>query len=344
MTTIASAPERVRDGADARGKMFFLLLAAATMIPLLGQPFVPRAASPALSSFVLACWMAAGFGHVMATLWFGLDEDYRPVVARHPFRMVGAIFILPMLTVSVALASETAARCMFALYTAWLVHHYNRQTYGIIGLAAAHDGYGRLPRAVDLILHVTTIAGSASLVTKAALMPQDMSAIAAPALVAVGWYVSLAATLLACTSVAILIVRDAALRRCPTMMMFLVLSALFYLPSLLPGSPIVNFLPFAMAHGLQYIILMLALSGRSSRGLMGLALTLAIIVVLGTIAWSIDTNPWLQLYSGVVIWHFLADARLWRMRDPIVRTIVRTRFDFLFRPSSTKLHPVTGKA
>jgi hypothetical protein len=38
---------------------------------------------------------------------------------------------------------------------------------------------------------------------------------------------------------------------------------------------------------------------------------------------------------GVVVWHFLADARLWRLRDPSVRVIVRRRFDFLFVPPST---------
>jgi hypothetical protein len=50
----------------------------------------------------------------------------------------------------------------------------------------------------------------------------------------------------------------------------------------------------------------------------------------GAVAFRLPGLVLAQSYMGVVVWHFLADARLWRLRDPAVRAVVRRRFDFLF--------------
>ena len=53
-------------------------------------------------------------------------------------------------------------------------------------------------------------------------------------------------------------------------------------------------------------------------------------MVFGAVAVTMNNAPWAQIYTGVVMWHFLVDARLWRLRDPAVREIVRARFAFVF--------------
>jgi hypothetical protein len=81
-------------------------------------------------------------------------------------------------------------------------------------------------------------------------------------------------------------------------------------------------------------------SRRSRAGWRGFGAFAAIAVALGLAVHGAPGIVWAQAYTGVVVWHFLADARLWRLRDPEVRAIVRRRFDFLFsvpRPATAPL-------
>jgi hypothetical protein len=51
---------------------------------------------------------------------------------------------------------------------------------------------------------------------------------------------------------------------------------------------------------------------------------------LGEAAFQLPKLVSAQTYTSIVVWQFLVDARLWRLRDPSVRAIVSPRFDFLF--------------
>jgi len=89
------------------------------------------------------------------------------------------------------------------------------------------------------------------------------------------------------------------------------------------------FLPVAFTHGAQYIMMMSVVSGRSSRGVLGLLTMCAVGVGAGLALNAMRVWPALLVTMGITQVHFLVDARVWRLREPRQRAIMRDRFDFL---------------
>ena len=332
----ASTPSVMPSKATA----FFAALALVTILPLLLLPLIGGYLPQNMNVPILVIWIAAGFSHVMATTWFGLDSDYREVVSAHPFRMMGSFVLAPMALMLVVMTSSSISGWVFMTYMIWQSHHYNRQNYGIMSFAAAHDGTGPLPPQINWILHLTTAAGAMIMGSMPAIygpgadLPWLVTAVPHEAWQAVETVCLVAATALALHVVA----TNAVVRRSPVLLLFLGLSLAFYLPGLLfPNSPVTGFWPYAMAHGAQYLVIMSVTAGRSQRGLAGMVIFMLLAAVLGVTAYMMRGVPWAAMYSGIVVWHFLADARLWRLRDPVVRSIVRKRFDFVFSsPRATR--------
>ena len=88
---------------------------------------------------MFALWALTGYGHVMSTLWFGMDREYRPVIAAHRMRMLGSLAIVPAATAAIPLGSAGLSAWIVAAYLAWVAYHYHCQNYGILSFAAAHD-------------------------------------------------------------------------------------------------------------------------------------------------------------------------------------------------------------
>ena len=89
------------------------------------------------------------------------------------------------------------------------------------------------------------------------------------------------------------------------------------------------FFPLAVAHGAQYILMMMVVSGRSSRGLIGLGIMCAVAAVAGLAMDAMRVWPVILLATGLVQVHFLVDAKVWRLREQRQRAIMNDRFDFL---------------
>jgi hypothetical protein len=43
-----------------------------------------------------------------------------------------------------------------------------------------------------------------------------------------------------------------------------------------------------------------------------------------------STSTGAAIYTGLVMGHFMIDAKFWRMREPMQRGLIRKRFAFLF--------------
>jgi hypothetical protein len=313
-------------------------LALATAAPLIALPLygmVPALAQGPLTSLVLVLWVLAGYGHVLSTLWFGADPDYAPVVKAHRWRMIASLAIIPVTIGAIAAADRGASAWLYAGFLVWQAHHYNRQNYGVLSFAAANDGLGPLPRDVRLIINLTTVAGALGMVTLPTIYPRGLPMLPihmAPAVLA-GRCAAVACFILAAGLIVRLLWRNERLRRSPTVVLFLGLSGVFFLPSLLPGAQQVAFWPYAMAHGAQYLVIMGVTAKRAPRAWTRIAGVTVAAAGVGAAAFQLPKLVLAQSYMGVVVWHFLADARLWRLRDPAVRVIVRRRFDFLFARS-----------
>ena len=90
-----------------------------------------------------------------------------------------------------------------------------------------------------------------------------------------------------------------------------------------------------MAHGAQYLVIMGVTSKRAPHAWTRIVGITVAATGLGAAAFQLPRLVLAQTYTGIVVWHFLVDARLWRLRDPSVRAIVSRRFDFLFARQST---------
>lgn len=90
---------------------------------------------------------------------------------------------------------------------------------------------------------------------------------------------------------------------------------------------------YGAAHGAQYY-LMVGTVVRADRRIAGLT-TVAVLVggtalVVAATRFGYGHHAWvLGAAKGVVASHFVADAGLWRLRDPELRTFMAQRFGFL---------------
>ncbi len=324
---LAEFPGDVSSAFKSRG--FFALLALVTALPIFCLPFHQMEVPSRWSNVLLMVWIVAGYGHVVSTVWFGIDRDYHPVIGANRARMLGSLAVLPLIMGAIALASAAMAGVVYAAYTLWLAHHYNRQNYGLLSFAAGHDRFGPLPREIGSFFHLTTAAGAIRMVAMPSIYP-GMSPFSAPVFAYYAWYVAVILFAAATIVLVRLLLANRRLRQSPTTMLFLGLSYAFFLPSLYSGPSSVSFLPYAMAHGAQYLVMMGVTARQSGFGLLGLGLFAYIAIFLGFVAFNMTGIPWAQIYTGVVMWHFLVDARVWRLRDPAVRAIVKSRFGFVF--------------
>jgi len=314
-------------------KVFFGSLIAVTAIPLLFLPWHDVHVAAPVNSLILMVWIVAGYSHVMSTMWFGVDDGYRPVIAANRMRMLGSLAIVPVMMAGVAVASLTASSWVYAAYTIWLAHHYNRQNFGLVAFAAVHDQAGPMPREMGWMFNLTTGAGAISMAAMPTIYPGGISPFADPAYAYYGRFVAVALMIAAAVVLVRMLVGNPQLKRCAMTLTFVGFGFAFYLPALLGGPSQMSFWPYAMAHGLQYLLMMSMVARGSRWGLAGLGMFAGTALVLGMVAASMGTAPWSQFYTGIVIWHFLADGRLWRLRDPLVRGVVKERFSFLFQRS-----------
>lgn len=311
-------------------RIFFASLIMVSAVPLFLLPFHDMSVPAPVNGLIYVVWIAAGYSHVMSTVWFGLDTDYHPLIARNKARMLGSLAVLPAAMAAIALASLAAASWAYAAYTLWLAHHYNRQNFGLVAFAAANDRLGPMPREVGWMFNLTTVAGAIRLVAMPTIYPGGISPFGNPIFAYYGQIVAALFMAAALILLAVIIWRHKAIRRSPLVLVFLGIGFAFYLPALVSGPNSVSFWPYAIAYGLQYLLMMGVVSRGSRLGLAGLGIAAGIALVLGMLVYSMSAAPWAQLYVGVVMWHFLVDARLWRLRDPLVRTVVMKRFSFLF--------------
>jgi hypothetical protein len=322
--------------ARLQSRRFFTALAAATAAPLISLPlfavFAPALAQGALTSLILVLWVITGYGHVLSTLWFGADPDYVPVLKAHRWRMIASLAVIPLAVGALAMADRLLSAWLYSAFLAWQAHHYNRQNYGVLSFAAAHDGLGQLPPEIGTILNLTTVAGALGMVTLPTIYPRGLPLLPfqTHAVVLGARWIAAACVVAAIIAILVMLARNQRLRRSPTVVLFLGLSSVFFLPSLLPGAPQVSFWPYAMAHGAQYLVMMGITSSRATHAWTRIAGVAVAATGLGAAAFQLPKLFLVQGYMGVVVWHFLADARLWRLRDPMVRAIVRRRFDFVF--------------
>jgi hypothetical protein len=256
-----------------------------------------------------------GAPHVLATVGLYADRELGPVTRRAPVHyLVVPLLAIPASAAAFALVPDRGLLVIVTATFAWQVHHYSRQNVGVLAFWARARGLGPVTVRERRAITASTLAGVAGVARAVEVVPawgQQLqllglatSAIAIAMALRGGWSQRTAAT---------------------------VVGAGFYLPLLIaaPGFVGVAF-AYQAAHGGQYY-LMVGRSLRPDRR----ATRLAIVAVLvGAVPALLLLAPRLLLVApaiygigkGLAMSHFIADARLWRLRDPSLGPILRRRF------------------
>jgi hypothetical protein len=280
-----------------------------------------------------------GSGHVALTAFFYSDRELQELFRAHRLRylVVPVLLVLGTGALYATLPPRGAAHVLLA-YFAWQTYHYMRQNYGILAFVGYADGSGPPTFLEKVILNVGVFAGILGMVRLLALQVNTvldgydgllyetgfLAYFSIPVLLAAAW------------------IRTPGLRS-PVRAGFLLLSALFYLPTFLfedAGSAVSS---YAFAHGLQYFVFMYYVARKGEAERTGRLLTLVLsCLVLGSLLiamshpefWGRVGNAVFGAYLGVVMTHFVVDAGVWRMREPFQRRYMTERFRFLFPPGT----------
>jgi hypothetical protein len=316
-----------------RSRAFFGALALATVLPMIVIPLAVALGASALPngySMISYTMAAIGSGHIGSTAGFFFDRPYVPVMRRGLYLAAGGI---PAVAAVLAVAcSPTALLLAYVGYLVWQAYHYQRQNYGITALAAAHEGIGRLPPRLNRALVTASVAGAVALLAVPTAYPihlaglLDFSINGAP-------YIRAAAVLIyviAAADFVLLLRHSPALRSSHLTLGCATASLAFFLPGLLSTDSFISFWSYAAAHGLQYLIIAGISVWRSPARIIatGAFIIGAAGVFLGG-GLQADAVLW-PIYFGITVLHFVVDSRLWRMREPAQRQILRQRFDFVF--------------
>lgn len=265
-----------------------------------------------------------GTPHVLATFGLYGDRDLRSVVLSDRFHLV----VLPALAIvgaAIAFASVDGAALvwLFTAFLIWQTHHFTKQNLGMVSFWAKARSLPGPTTAERRLIKATTIIGSLGILRAVGEMPQHDALLRSTGLILlVLGTATVLATWSGARSVALLVVLA------------------FYAPLHVFHTDLFEAaVAYQAAHGAQYYLMVGHFMGgdKSRSNRIRPFLAVGLIVAIGGAAMLGATRPsathnGLLAYGaakGIVAAHFIADARLWRLRDPRVRSVMMRRFEFL---------------
>ena len=289
--------------------------------------------------------------HVASTGWLFSLPAVRAYARNHLVRCLWVPCGLVVVTAAAAGATSPAAFAWLLLpYFGWQLFHYQKQNIGMAALAASARRVQGLRPAERWPLLATGSAGIASLIVRPTLLGLRIGSAGHAASVVI---LLAAATFLvsAVTGTAALARRPPAQRPAGFSAAYLI-ALLFFVPAFAFASPYPAVGGLTIGHGLQYLLLVTLIASGTSASTSGaqssagntalsrlvrLALLANVAFVGGALLSRAshlhDAGPAGRLifgaYLGVVMAHFVIDAGIWRMRDPLARNILITHLPYL---------------
>jgi hypothetical protein len=283
--------------------------------------------------------------HVASTAWLFTVPAVRGYAALHPVRcLLVPIGLVVGAGAAAAAISPVRFQWLLLPYFGWQFHHYQKQNIGIASLATSAQRVGPLVPAERWPLRLAGWAGIAALLARPGLLGLRVQPLGHSPLVHGVFLISAATYVIAVAAgVAAIARRPRALLPAGFCAIYLT-CLLFCLPAFAFGSPYAAVGGMTIAHGAQYLLLVTLIAGagagwapsRLSRPI-SLAL-LANISFIGGAALSASSHlhnasqlgrSAFGAYLGVVMAHFVIDAGLWRMRDPLARRFLSMYLPYL---------------
>jgi hypothetical protein len=281
--------------------------------------------------------------HVASTGWLFTVPAVRVYGRAHLVRCLWVpCAIVVIAAATAAMISPAWFQLLLLPYFGWQLFHYQKQNIGMTALAASSGRVRGLQAAERRPLLVAGWAGTAALITRPAMLGLRL----APWPIA-GVIFLLAATafVVSATAGVVELARRPRVQRPAGFCVAYMTSLLFFVPAFVFGSPYAAVGGLTIAHGLQYLLLVTLIAGGDQASAAGSRLSrvmrlalLANVAFIGGAALSgashlHDAGPAGRLifgaYLGVVMAHFVIDAGLWRMRDPLARNFLITHLPYL---------------
>jgi hypothetical protein len=229
---------------------------------------------------------------------------------------------------------RTISGYLLGAYVMWQLWHYQKQNLGLLGFVSAGTDGAPLSKWERRTLAVAAIPGMLGFLHFFDIgLPER-----APEIL-LAYRVGPATYALVAVCFGIALAKVPQLRTNNLRLAFFTYGTLFFLPTYLfsgGGSAIMG---FSLAHGLQYLVFMSVVSGRSKNPLMsgvlllGICLTGYLLLSSGFEVRDLTNLPYAGIMFGaalgVVMAHFVMDADIWRMRGAFQRDYMRTKFDFI---------------
>jgi hypothetical protein len=279
--------------------------------------------------------------HLAATGWLFSFRDVRVVAAEHPARFVLAPVGL-ILAGALCAGVVSPAHLVWVLlaFFVWQFHHFQKQNVGVVALAAMGARLPGLARGERHSILAAGTCGIAALVMRPAVLQLPLGSVSAKAFDAA----TVAYALSAVAGLALLARRPPAART-PAFCALLVTALAFPLPVFVFRSPYAAVGGMTIAHGLQYLVLVgLVAAGAGASPGRRAVVSLAGVAVAGGVllsalshlhtAGSAGVRALFGVYLGLSVVHFVADAGLWRLRDPSVRRYLGARIPALVPTAS----------
>jgi hypothetical protein len=282
------------------------------------------------------------------TLVLYVDKDFLPLVRASKTRY---IYLPIALIIGSGVVFTVGGALLQALATlvllAWQAYHYGRQNIGVYAFASMAQGWR--PRAAERrALALTTICGVCGTFKVLGLQVAPGYLHGVFDLLFRAGYAAFIGVVLFSVYLYLKNRQDFPLSKAA----YFFTLVLFFLPLFVSSGVDGAFYSYAMAHGIQYIMLVAILSvslgaraGRRgvSKGMIALATFMVLFGLVGAraadlkaiewvgsnliVAWAIDFAAGIGL--GTTIAHFVIDAGAWRLSQPSARTYMTKRFGFL---------------
>jgi len=325
---------------DPETRRFFSLLLVATAIPFVLFPLIAHAfpASAGWNDAKGFLLFVGSSGHVAASFFFYGDARMRDFMLgghRGRFLVAPLTLIGLMGLAGLLFAEERLLSYVILGYWVWQTHHYTRQNHGILAFVSRAAGV-RASLRESLAITLTGVAAVVGMITY--VTPYQNTA-----LDLYGWQLhTLAVALYASAWVVYgITLFERNPLSAPWRSAVLLALMLFYLPLFLFQDLLSAVFTYAIAHGLQYLVFMGVVAAvPTARRVRSYALLAGVTLAGGAVLWLSQQQAFWGSYGkavygmglGVVMWHFLLDAGVWRLSESFQRGYMAERFSFLRSP------------
>lgn len=319
---------------------FYGLLVMVTLAPLLFFPVfhtLPEEGRPDTLVQTRQFLLILSTMHVALTGYFYIDREYRAYVfGRWWYYVALPIAVIAACAFVTARLGDRGLLYLMLFYHAWLLFHYGRQNYGIYAFAGSSYGASRPHWLERAAFHLAPLG---ALIGAYADLPEFRQSY-------LRWAETANALGLAVYGVAgaaaLISVLGRIRSRDYASAGFLALLYAFWAPTFLFQGYGKAIMGYAVAHALQYFVFMYFTATGDERAARKNVVALGVTaVLLWIVIWlTREREMWggwviyvVGAELGLIMWHFIVDAGLWKLSSPWQRGQVKQRFASIFSVS-----------